>query len=104
MGTSKYQAALDALSKVEELREEAIAEINAEIAVLQEQLSKLQTVSGSVRKPSKIVSKRSVNSEKSCDLCGFRTEPIHDKRAHRHQEPKKSFSDAELKEKGLKKV
>jgi len=40
----------------------------------------------------------------ACPICGFKTEPPHDRRTHRTQEPKRAFNDAELKEKGLVKV
>jgi hypothetical protein len=40
----------------------------------------------------------------SCPVCGFKTNPLHDGRAHRSQEPKKPFTTVELEEKGLQKV
>lgn len=39
-----------------------------------------------------------------CPICQFRTEPHHDGRAHRSQEPKRPFTEEELSEKGLAKV
>jgi hypothetical protein len=39
-----------------------------------------------------------------CPICEFKTEPHHDGRAHRSQEPKKPFTVEELAEKGLAKV
>jgi len=39
-----------------------------------------------------------------CPICGFRTTPPHDGRAHRYQKKKAPLSAAELKEKGLTKV
>jgi hypothetical protein len=39
-----------------------------------------------------------------CPICEFKTEPHHDGRAHRSQEPKKPFTEEELSEKGLAKV
>ena len=39
-----------------------------------------------------------------CPICEFRTEPHHDRRAHRSQEPKRPFTEEELSEKGLAKV
>ena len=38
-----------------------------------------------------------------CPICGFKTNPPHDKRSHRTQEPKKPFTEAELKAKGMRK-
>jgi hypothetical protein len=39
-----------------------------------------------------------------CPICGFKTNPLHDRRAHRSQERKKPFTAAELKERGVEKV
>ena len=39
-----------------------------------------------------------------CPICEFKTEPHHDGRAHRSQEPKKPFTSGELAERGLTKV
>jgi len=39
-----------------------------------------------------------------CETCGFKTEPAHDGRMHRSQEPKASFTTEELEARGLKKV
>ena len=39
-----------------------------------------------------------------CPICGFKTNPHHDGRAHRSQEPKRPFTGEELSEKGLAKV
>jgi hypothetical protein len=39
-----------------------------------------------------------------CPICEFKTEPHHDGRAHRSQEPKRPFTEEELSERGLAKV
>jgi hypothetical protein len=39
-----------------------------------------------------------------CPICEFKTEPHHDGRAHRSQDPKKPFTVEELAERGLTKV
>lgn len=39
-----------------------------------------------------------------CPICKFKTDPLHDGRAHRAQENKKPFTVAELKERGMTKV
>jgi hypothetical protein len=39
-----------------------------------------------------------------CPICGFKTNPHHDGRAHRSQETKRPFTVEELSEKGLAKV
>jgi hypothetical protein len=42
--------------------------------------------------------------EEPCPICSFRTDPPHDRRAHRGQTKKKPFTAEELGEKGLTKV
>jgi len=39
-----------------------------------------------------------------CPICKYKTEPHHDGRAHRSQEPKRPFTDVELAERGLTKL
>jgi hypothetical protein len=39
-----------------------------------------------------------------CGICGWATNPPHDKRSHKSQTKKKPFTDAELTEKGMKMV
>jgi hypothetical protein len=39
-----------------------------------------------------------------CPICSFRTDPSHDRRAHRGQTEKAPFTTKELEEKGLTKV
>ena len=36
-----------------------------------------------------------------CPICHFKTSPMHDGRSHRGQEPKRSFTAAELAQKGF---
>jgi hypothetical protein len=45
---------------------------------------------------------RKTNPEKPCPICKFRTEPVHDRRAHK--KVKKPFSDWDLGERKLTKV
>lgn len=48
---------------------------------------------------------RQVNAERPCPICGFRTDPPHDARAHRAQGNKKrAFTADELSAKGMRKV
>jgi hypothetical protein len=39
-----------------------------------------------------------------CPICEFKTEPHHDGRAHRSQEPKKPFTEEELAQRGMTKA
>jgi hypothetical protein len=39
-----------------------------------------------------------------CPICQFKTNPHHDARAHRSQQPKRPFTEQELADKGLAKV
>jgi hypothetical protein len=50
-------------------------------------------------KPEGIISK-----EEPCVICGFRTDPTHDGRAHRGQAKKRPLTAEELEKKGLIKV
>jgi DNA repair exonuclease SbcCD ATPase subunit len=47
---------------------------------------------------------RQVSSDRPCPICNFRTEPPHDARRHRGQNPKKPFSDDELEMQQLRKL
>ncbi len=40
----------------------------------------------------------------ACPICHFKTEPLHDGRAHRSQTTKRAFTSEELMERGLAKV
>lgn len=42
--------------------------------------------------------------DKPCEICGFKTIPLHDRRAHRAQEPKRAFTADELDAKGIKRI
>ncbi len=44
---------------------------------------------------------RSVSADKPCGYCNFKTNPPHDKRAHRNQADKKPFTGEELRELGM---
>jgi hypothetical protein len=43
-------------------------------------------------------------SDGPCPVCGFKTEPSHDGRAHRSQKTKRPFSVTELSERGMKRA
>ncbi len=47
---------------------------------------------------------RQANPERPCPLCGFRTNPPHDARAHRSQTTKAPFTAEELSARGMQKV
>ena len=48
---------------------------------------------------------RQVNANRACPICGFRTVPPHDARAHRSQgDKKKAFTADELSAKGMQKA
>ena len=69
---------------------------------------KLVEGSGTARRPPRErtegeASKRQAR-DTPCPICEFRTEPHHDRRAHRSQETKRAFTEEELKDKGLTKV
>jgi hypothetical protein len=47
---------------------------------------------------------RQIDASKPCSICGFQTQPPHDARAHRSQQPKRPFSEEELRAKGMRKA
>ncbi len=77
--------------------EDAIAELNA--LGFNFQLTEKGAVTSGSRKGT-----RSVDPSKPCGYCGYQTNPPHDKRAHRSQEKKAAFTDAELAELGMARV
>jgi hypothetical protein len=48
--------------------------------------------------------KRGEPADVPCPICTFKTAPPHDKRSHRTQEPKKPFTEEELKQRNLVRV
>lgn len=47
---------------------------------------------------------RHTPSDTPCGYCGFKTEPLHDKRSHRSQTKKRAFTDKELEQLGMTRV
>jgi len=45
-----------------------------------------------------------VRPQVACPICGFHTQPEHDRRSHRHQEPRGPFTETELTRRGLVRV
>jgi len=87
----------DAKREAMEKAQSAIAELN-ELGFnyrLIEGGSASRASSGESRKGT-----RSVDPNKSCPICGFKTRPPHDARAHRSQADKKPFTVEELKQRG----
>jgi len=89
-------AKADALKKVED----AVAELNA--------LGFAYSVSeGGTRRASSGDGTRKGTrglKDAACPICGFKTSPLHDKRAHRSQAEKKPFTAEELAAKGYTRV
>jgi hypothetical protein len=48
--------------------------------------------------------RRQANPDRPCPICGFKTEPPHDARRHRGQDPKRPFTNAELEANHMKRV
>lgn len=47
---------------------------------------------------------RKPRADQDCPVCGFHTDPPHDRRSHRSQTVKAPFTDAELAAKGLRRL
>jgi hypothetical protein len=106
MATTKAQQVLEALAKIETLKAEAITELLADRAKIDEQLAQLGHSDG---KPAGKKKTRegagAVDPNKPCSVCNFVTVPNHDARRHRAQgEAKKAFTAKELETFGLKKA
>jgi hypothetical protein len=52
----------------------------------------------------KVKTEETSSEQVPCGICGFRTDPAHDGRAHRGQSKKKPFTTEELEEKELTKL
>jgi hypothetical protein len=111
MATEPKPSILEQLKKIQEQRakldesankimQAATAEILAKgdaiIAELKEIGLEYHFVEG------KVPVARTPNPEKECPVCGFRTDPPHDRRAHRNK--KKPFAASDLLAMGLTKV
>jgi hypothetical protein len=105
---------LDELKALNEQREkllvqakkEALEQADKAVAELNELGFHYSLVEGAARVPRKAGADAPKRQSKDapCPVCKFKTEPHHDGRAHRSQETKKPFTNAELTKHGLKKV
>jgi len=92
---------------VEEAKTEALQEVHKAIAALNALgfHYTLKEGSGAQRVGSpKTEGVKRQSKDVPCPICHFKTNPLHDGRAHRKQQTKKPFTAAELTEKGLEKV
>ncbi len=93
------------IAECEELRDVALRQANDAITVLnelgyryrlvQDQSNDAETNSNLSRKP---------RADQDCPVCGYQTDPPHDRRSHRSQTIKAPFTEAELVAKGLKRL
>ena len=90
---------------LEGAKSEALEKAHKAIAELNE-LGLHYTLSEGTQPTSKRPENQSKRPQKDvpCSICHYKTNPLHDGRAHRSQEPKKPFTAAELTERGLAKV
>lgn len=103
MAKNAIENVLKIQEQYEQARKAAVQEIQAQIKELNDQLRSLGVDSGNgvARKAAGTRQK----SEAPCSVCGFKTNPPHDARAHRSQGKKKeAFNKAHLDERGLAKV
>lgn len=88
---------------LENAKEEALA--NAEEAVRAlNALGFSYRLTGTVRRKTARKKQRRGVNDAPCPICGFKTSPAHDGRAHRSQASKKPFTAEELRERGLTKA
>ena len=114
------KSAIDRIKELDEERsqifdqakEEALEKANEAVAALNSLGLEYRLMNGAEPGPriTKAPGKASGNSSKGmvrdapCSVCGFKTSPPHDARAHRGQTKKKVFTAAELSDKGFSKV
>ena len=107
MATTKAQQVLEALAKIETPKAEAITELLADRAKIDEQLAQLGHSDGkpAAKKRGTREGAGTVDPDKPCSVCNFVTVPNHDARKHRAQgDAKKAFTAKELEAFGLKKA
>jgi single-stranded DNA-specific DHH superfamily exonuclease len=108
---AKASSALEQLRQLDEqrkeimesARKEALEVINAALGTLGEFGFNYRLVEAKPPAPSGRKGARQLK-DAPCKVCGFKTSPPHDARAHRTQTKKKPFTDEELQAKGLSRV
>ena len=101
------QSALDQLKALEaqkaELAEQAYSEA---LQQAEEAVSALNSLGYDYTLTNGSKPKRTTRKPKDtpCKICGFKTDPPHDARAHRSQAEKRPFTDEELAQLGMTKV
>lgn len=86
-------------------KNEALQKANDAITVLNGLGFSYSLVEGDAAPKRKAAGEKKPRAKKDCTICKFGTDPHHDGRhpAHRDQEPKKPFTEKQLKELGLEK-
>jgi hypothetical protein len=105
---AKASSALDQLRQLDEQRKEILESARKEaLEVINAALSTLSEFGFNYRlveaKPAGATGRKGTRQLKDvpCKVCGFKTSPPHDARAHRTQTKKRPFTDEELQTKGL---
>ena len=101
---------LDQLKKLDEQRnallsgakDEYLKQANDAIAGLNELGFSYRLVEGNAPATKKAGTKRTADPNRPCTICKFVTDPPHDGRQHRNQDPKKPFTAKELGELSFK--
>lgn len=88
---------------LETAKEEALANAEEAVRALNALGFSYRLTASTPRKTAQMKQRRQVK-DVPCPICGFKTSPPHDGRAHRSQANKKPFMAEELKERGLTKV
>lgn len=103
MAASKAEQVLKAIRDLETQKAEAIQELLADRAKIDEQLAMLGHTDG---KPGKKKAPTPRQKSELCTICNFATEPAHDGRLKFHRDQgdnKKALTEKQLTELGLKK-
>ena len=91
---------------ITDAKDQALEVIHTQIDTLRELgfEYELSAKSGKRTKPATRTRKPTGHPQGECPICGFETDPPHDARHHRGQEPKRPFTDLELAERGFTKL
>jgi hypothetical protein len=92
------------LEKLEARRGELIEQLRQASERVSAQLSKYVPAGISEMPKRAKESFQRTRKDAPCSVCRFKTEPPHDARSHRHQNPKKPFTASELATKGMERV
>lgn len=113
MATAEKKSVLEQIRGLKEQQEKLLEAAKAEaLETAQKAIAELNDLGFSYRltqgqeggRNTKPAAPKRQQKDAPCPICGFKTDPLHDGRAHRSQKVKKAFTPAELAERDMTKV